>query len=162
MINRIMVTLLALVSLQLNNSALAESNRVYKVSVQAPMQIVYPAVYESLEKARFFVVFEPDIGKNMKRFADKWGENYNKSKLTAIRSMVFCNAWYANAVANVDPDMLALCPLRLGMYEKQGVTVILFARPTVIARQSKAKEILQELEKEVIEAIQQGIKEQRS
>jgi len=158
MIRRMLLALFVLFSLQVNNSVLAENSQVYKFSVQAPMQTVYPAVYESLEKARFFVVFEPDIGKNMQRFADKWGDTYNKNKLTAIRSMVFCNVWYANAVANLDPDMLALCPLRLSLYEKQGVTFILFARPTVIAGQSKAKEILQELEQEVVKAIQQGIK----
>ena len=121
------------------------------------LQAVYPAVYEALEDARFFVVFEPNIGKNLKRFAKKWGDDYNQNKLSNIRSMVFCNVWYANAVSNADPDMLGLCPLRISLYEKQGETVVLFARPTVIAAQSKAKKVLQNVENEVIAAIKTGV-----
>jgi Domain of unknown function DUF302 len=134
----------------------AAENPMYKQVVNQPMAKVYPAVYRALEDARYFVVFEPNIGKNLKRFAEKWGEDYNQNKLSHIRSMVFCNVWYANAVSNLDPDMLGLCPLRISLYEKQGETVVLFARPTVIAAQSKAKEVLQNVEDEVIAAIQAG------
>ncbi len=134
----------------------AESN-VYKQSVKATMEKVYPAVYESLENARFFVVFEPKISDNLQRFAERWGENHNRNKLDSIRSMVFCNAWYANEVSNADPDMLGLCPLRVGLYEKQGVTTVVFARPSVIGEHSKAKDVLLEVEKEIIEAIKNGL-----
>ncbi len=44
---------------------------------------------------------------------------YNRSKLSAIRSMVFCNGWYANQVSNKDPHMLALCPLHMTLIEKE-------------------------------------------
>lgn len=135
----------------------ASETSVFKQTVNASMDKVYPLVYESLENARFYVVFEPQISKNLQRFSEKWGENYNKNKLDSIRSMVFCNGWYANAVSNADPDMLALCPLRLSLYEKQGKTTVLFARPTVIAKDSQAKTVLIEVEKEVIEAIKQGL-----
>ena len=134
------------------------ASNVYKQTVNASMDKVYPAVYKSLENARFYVVFEPDISKSLRRFSEKWGETYNQNKLDSIRSMVFCNGWYANAVSNADPDMLALCPLRVGLYEKQGKTTVVFARPTVIAEDSPAKAVLFEVEKEVIEAIKLGIK----
>lgn len=137
-------------------AAHAAEGNVYKQEIDLPMDKVYPAIYEALENARYSVVFEPNIGKNLKRFAEKWGDDYNRNGLTGIRSMVFCNVWYANAVSNADPDMLGLCPLRISLYEKQGKTVVLFARPTVIAGQSKAKAILQDLEEEVIAAIQAG------
>lgn len=144
------------VSLIFNVNVIA--GNVYKQTVNAGIEKVYPAVYESLENARFYVVFEPDISKNLRRFSEKWGDTYNQNKLDSIRSMVFCNGWYANAVSNADPDMLALCPLRIGLYEKQGKTTVLFAKPTVIAEKSAAKPILLEVEKEVIDAIKQGIK----
>jgi uncharacterized protein (DUF302 family) len=134
----------------------AAAGGMYKQVVDLPMDKAYPAIYEALEAARFGVVFEPNIGKNLHRFAEKWGDDYNRNDLTSIRSMVFCHVWYANAVSNADPDMLGLCPLRVGLYEKQGKTVVLFARPTVIAAQSNARAILQKVEDEVIAAIQSG------
>jgi len=155
MIRLYMIVLLTIV-VQVN--VFASDSNVYRQSVNAPMEKVYPLVYESLENARFYVVFEPNISKNLQRFSEKWGKNYNQSDLSSIRSMVFCNAWYANAVSNADPDMLALCPLRIGLYEKKGKTTVVFAKPTVIAEHSPAIKILQEVEAEVIKAIEQGIK----
>lgn len=138
------------------NVAVAESG-VYKQTVNQPMEKVYPAIYKALEDARFYVVFEPFISKNISRFAEKWGEDYNQNKLDGIRSMVFCNGWYANKVSNVDPDMLALCPLSLSLYEKSENTTIVFARPTVFGGQSKAKSVLQEIEEAVTSAIKAGV-----
>ncbi len=152
-----MKVMLLSLSVLITWGAQAAERGMYKQEVNRPIDAVYPAVYKALEDARFFVVFEPNIGKNISRFADKWGDDYNQNKLSSIRSMVFCNGWYANAVSNADPDMLGLCPLRIGLYEKQGKTVVLFARPTVIAAQSKARDILQKVEDEVTAAIQAGV-----
>lgn len=153
MIKKLIASVLLLMSLTGAARAEVAENSVYKHTVSEKMDKVYPLVYETLENARFFVVFEPQISKNLQRFAEKWGKNHNKNQLTSIRSMVFCNAWYANAVSNLDPDMLALCPLRISLYEKQGRTTVLFARPTVIAAKSAAKPVLQELEDEIISAV---------
>jgi len=133
------------------------NSTVFEFSVDRPMDEVYDNVYKSLEDARLYVVFEPDIGKNLSGFADRWGDQYNRNRLTAIRSMVFCNGWYANQVSNLDSRMLAFCPLHLTLIEKDGRTTALFARPTVIAADSPAREILAELEHEVIAAIKKGM-----
>lgn len=131
---------------------------VYRQQVDKPIKEVYSSVYKSLEDARFFVVFEPDIGANLTRFSEKWGDNYNKNNLTAIRSMVFCNPWYANQVSNLDPDMLGFCPLHVSLIECDGKSIVLFNRPSVIAKNSPARELLLTIEAEVIEAIQQGMR----
>ncbi|MGD8582581.1 MAG: DUF302 domain-containing protein [Gammaproteobacteria bacterium] len=130
---------------------------VFEISVNKPMAEVYDKVYKSLEDNRFYVVFEPNIGSNLAGFAERWGDDYNRNELGAIRSMVFCNAWYANQVSNKDTAMLALCPMHMTLIEKQGVTTALFARPTVIAADSPARDILAELENEVIAAIRQAM-----
>lgn len=136
----------------------AEENRaVYRQQVDKPVVDVYDSVYKSLEEARFFVVFEPDIGANLARFSEKWGEDYNRNNISAIRSMVFCNGWYANKVSNLDPDMLGFCPLHLTLTEHAGKTTVLFNRPSVIAQNSPAKALLVEIEAEVISAIQKGL-----
>lgn len=114
---------------------------------------VYDTVYSSLEENRFYVVFEPNIQKNLASFADKWGEDYNRNRLEGIRAMVFCNAWYANAVSNADPDMLALCPLHITLIQTDGTTRILFANPEYLARDSDALPVIRELKADVARAL---------
>ena len=103
------------------------------------------------------MVFEANLGKNLSHFAQRWGKDYNKNKLDEIRSMVFCNAWYANRVSNADPSMLALCPLHITLTHKQGVTEMLFIRPSQVAKNSPAKKIATELENDVIKTIERII-----
>jgi len=135
-----------------------ESNQtVYMQQVDKPLSSVYDKLYKSLEDARFFVVFEPNIGKNLARFSDKWGDDYNRNNISAIQSMVFCNGWYANKVSNLDPDMLGFCPLHLTLYERDGKTTVLFNRPGTMVQNTPAKDLLIKIENEVIEAIQQGL-----
>ncbi len=129
---------------------------VYKHTIDKPVSAVYDGIYKSLEEARFFVVFEPDIGMNLKRYSKKWGDDYNQNKLTEIRSMVFCNGWYANQVSNKDPDMLVFCPLHISLIERDSKTTVLFNRPSVMAVNSPAQALLRKIELDVIAAIKQG------
>ncbi|HHJ35186.1 MAG TPA: DUF302 domain-containing protein [Gammaproteobacteria bacterium] len=135
----------------------AKNTAVYSQTVEKPVSAVYDAVYKSLEDARFFVVFEPDIGANLARFSDKWGEDYNRNNISVIRSMVFCNGWYANKVSNLDPNMLGFCPLHLTLIERDGKTTVLFNRPSTIAQDSAARELFIKIESEVIEAVRAGL-----
>lgn len=130
---------------------------VFQKTADVPMDVAYKRVYQQLEENRFYVVFEPNIGSNISGFAERWGEDYNRNGLTGIRSMVFCNGWYANAVGNADPSMLALCPLHVTLTEKGGKTTVLFIRPTVIAAGSPALEVASEIESQVINALEQAL-----
>ena len=131
---------------------------VYSAATEAPLDEVYTSVYAALEENRFFVVFEANMGRTLSRFAEDWGEDYNRNKLKGIRSMVVCNAWYTNQVSNKDPSMLSLCPLTVTLIHKEGVTTVLFARPSVIAQGSPAQSILMEVEQDLIAAINEGLK----
>ena len=135
-----------------------QNSGVYIKQVDKPLSEVYDNVYKSLEEARFFVVFEPNIGANLASFSKKWGDDYNQNNISEIRSMVFCNGWYANKVSNLDPNMLGFCPLHITLIEREGKTTVLFNRPGIIAQNSPAKELLLTIESEVIEAIQLGVK----
>lgn len=138
-------------------AATGNESRVYKKTVKADFSATYKKVFNSLENNGYFVVFEPNIGKNLSHFEQRWGKDYNKNELEAIRSMVFCNAWYANEVSNLDPDMMALCPLHITLTHKKGITAILFVRPSQVAVHSPAKGIAEELEQDVIRAIEEGL-----
>jgi uncharacterized protein (DUF302 family) len=148
------ILLLASMSL---SAAPAGMPGVYEWRVDADLETVYEKVYNSLEKNRFFVVFEPDIGRNLAAFAERWGDDYNRNALTGIRSMVFCNAWYANQVSNLEPRLLALCPLHLTLYQMADTTHVVFARPMVLANDTLAAELVTELEVDVVKAVQEGI-----
>lgn len=151
------ITLIFLMLPAVPSLADKNSQSVYLQQVDKPLSAVYDKLYKSLEDARFFVVFEPDIGANLAHFSDKWGDDYNRNNISSIRSMVFCNGWYANKVSNLDPDMLGFCPLHLTLYERDAKTTVLFNRPGTMAQESPAKELLIKIENEVIEAIKQGL-----
>ena len=144
-----------LISFSFATTLLAGNPALYKKTIDKPLSAAYDSVYAALEANHFYVVFEANIGKNMAGFSDRWGKQYNTNKLTAIRSMVFCNVVYANRVANADPDMLALCPLSATFIEKDGKTTIFFVRPTSMAKDSKALPVLREVEKKVTAAMDQ-------
>ncbi len=130
---------------------------VYVRKVKAPLNQIYKRVFTSLENNGYFVIVEPNIGRNLAHFASRWGKDYNRNKLEGIRSMVFCNGWYANQVSNADPDMLALCPLHITLVHKAGETRILFVRPSQVAFDSPARAVALELEQDVIRTIEEGL-----
>ena len=147
-----------LLSVLLSGAAWAELPGVLQWEVDRDMETTYKAVYESLEESRFFVVFEPDIGRNISSFAERWGEDYNRSGLSSIRSMVFCNAWYTNQISNRDPGLLAMCPLHVTLYQQGETTHVVFVRPTHAGQGSgDAMPLLEELEVDVSKAIEAGI-----
>ena len=143
--------------LLLTDMARAEQPGVLHWQLDQDLETVYGHVYRSLEEKRFFVIFEPNIGRNLAGFSERWGEDYNRSKLTGIRSMVFCNPWYVNQVSNLDPEMLALCPLHISLYEKDGSTHVVFVRLSHVGEGSPAKPLLMELEEALSAAIESGI-----
>jgi len=138
-------------------TVLAEAPAIMRLDAKAPMEQTYQAVSAALEEVRFWVVFEADLGASMAGFAERWGEDLNRNALDGIRSMVVCNAWYANQVSNADPDLLALCPLRINLVEKDGITRVLFARPTVIAAGSPGIAVIEEIEQVISTALRAGV-----
>ncbi|MGB1110060.1 MAG: DUF302 domain-containing protein [Gammaproteobacteria bacterium] len=134
-------------------SLLQAESGLWTTTIKQPMEQVYPVVYKALEDNRFFVVLEPDMGSRMANFAERWGEDYNRNQLDGIRSMVFCNIWWTNRMANTHPHMLGLCPLSISLYEKGGETTLVLPRPSALAAgsaggdeaMSAAKELEQEL-----------------
>lgn len=144
----------------LSQLAVADS-RILVWNIDKDLETSYATIYKALEDNRFFVVFEPDIQRNLSGFAERWGDNYNRNKLQGIRAMVFCNVWYTNEISNADPDMLAMCPLHLTLIQQQGSTRVLFIRPTAVAAGSNALAIAKELEQDVSKAMDEAVNELR-
>lgn len=129
---------------------------VFVHKVKGKMNVVYKSLFTKLENNGYYVIFEPNIGRNLAHFAKRWGKDYNKNKLDSIRSMVFCNGWYANKISNEDPNMLALCPLHVTLTHKDKITSILFVKPGVVSQGSAANSVALELEQDVIRIIKES------
>ena len=114
-----------------------------------PADKVYDRVYQALEEAKFWVVFEADMGSRMEKLGPDWGSDYNKNKLTFIKSMVFCNLSWTNQLANADPELLGLCPLHLTIYAYNGRTAIVWPRTSVMAQGSTGQDRALALEGEL-------------
>ena len=150
--------IITIVLLGVLSTSFADSPMIYEKRVKADPEKTYKQVFNALENNGYYVVFEPNIGKNLAHFKKRWGKDYNKNNLESIRSMVFCNGWYANQVSNADPQMLALCPLHISLVHKDGVTRILFVRPSLVATGSPAEKVALELEQDVIRTIEGAIR----
>ena len=130
---------------------------IYSHSVAMPLDEAYAAVYAGLEEQRFWVVFEADMGKRMASMAERFGEEYNRQGLSGIKSMVFCNIGWTNRMASVDPELLALCPLHMTLFEKDGRTTVTFPRPSEIAVGSIGVHAATELEQELIGVVEKAL-----
>jgi hypothetical protein len=133
--------------------ALAGPAGVNSLTVEAPADEVYDRVHQALEGAKFWVVFEADMGSRMEQFAADWGAEYNINKLTFIKSMVFCSLPWTNRMANADPDLLALCPLHLTIYARGGQTSVVWPRLSAMAEGSPGHDAAQALDQEISDLI---------
>lgn len=129
---------------------------VYTKTFDESMDVLYPKVMASFKKAHLMVASEINILEKFKEagLPKKFGENFNTNNLTAIKAIIACNGWFGNEVANTDPEMMAFCPVRVTLVEKEGKTSVMYVRASVAPKDSKAYEILQKLEAKVISAIE--------
>jgi len=131
-----------------------EAGPVLEFKVKQPFDEAYQALYAALEEARFYVIFEANIGQNLARHAGRWGENYNRNRFEHMKSMLICNPWYANQALNLDPRFMAMCPLSVGVIYKQGITTVYFKRLDNVAGSSAADDLLWEVENTIVSAIE--------
>jgi uncharacterized protein (DUF302 family) len=140
-----------------SSEAAADPVGVLELTSDRPIDEVYSGLCQALEDRKFWVVFESDMGQRMAKFADRWGEDYNRNGLESVRSLVFCNVWWTNRIANADPDLLGLCPLHLSLCAKDGKTVVLLPRLSAMAEGSSGKEAAWELEAELRKMVESAL-----
>jgi hypothetical protein len=129
------------------------------IRLQTPLQVdaAYDRIYKALEAERFWVVHEANLGEQFARNAQKWGVDYNRNRLGAVRAMVFSNIEWANTLANAEPDLLALWPLHLVIYERGGLSLVVLPRLSAMATGSPGESRARELEAEVRRILQQAL-----
>jgi hypothetical protein len=153
---RLLPGLLLLLILPL--TAAAGPAGVLRLTSDQPIEAVYDRLYKALEAEKFWVVFEADMGQRMAKMAERWGEDYNRSGLDAVKSLVFCNLWWTNRLANADPDLLGLCPLHATLYVKEGMTVVVMPAIGAMAEGSPGAGAARELEAELTAIVGAALK----
>lgn len=131
-------------------------------SVTADADGVQRALEDSLARQGFGILLRANMGATLATYADTLGEDYNRSGLEEIRSLSFCNPKFANEAANVDPNALALCPLRVTILQKDGKSTILFAPPSHSLPGTAAIDTIQTVEAMVQTAIAEAVEAARS
>ena len=132
------------------------STNVYKVTYNSSMDTIEKNLLNHFKSSKLVVPWKMDILEEFKKkgLDKKFGKKFNTSNLTSVRTIVACNGKFGNMIMNTDPDMMAYCPIRLTLVEKDGKTTVLFVRPSSAPRDSKAYKILVKLEKKVIKDIE--------
>ncbi len=128
----------------------------YKLTLNQKSSVVYPKLLDALDAHYLIVVSQIDILDKFKHagLPKKFGKNFNTNNLTAIKAVIACNGGFGNAIANTDPYMMGLCPVRITLIEKEGKTTILFVKPSQVAAGSKALEVIKKLEAKVIASLE--------
>jgi len=130
---------------------------VLRLQTQLQADAVYDRIYKALEAARFWVVHEANLGERMADNADQWGADYNRNRLGTVRALAFGNLEWTNAIANADPDLLALYPLHLTVFERDGTSYIVLPRLSVMAKGSPGEGRATELEAEVRRILERAL-----
>ncbi|MCW8894925.1 MAG: DUF302 domain-containing protein [Sulfurimonas sp.] len=134
----------------------APDTNVYTVSYKADMDTVEKNILSHFKSVKLVVTYKLDILEEFKHkgLDKKFGAEFNKNKLTSVRTMIICNGKFGNMIMNTDPSMMAYCPVRLTLVEKDGKTQVLFVRPSSAPKSSKAYGALVKLEQKVVGAIE--------
>ena len=138
-------------------TAISIQKTVHQRKVSSPAVEVYNKLFNALENNAYFVIHEPDTGKTLARFSQRWGKDYNKNGIKYYRSIVFCNAEYANTITNADPTMALICPQHVTIIQIKNITKILYALPGVTAQNSKAVSVINTMEEEIIQIIDEAV-----
>ena len=138
-------------------SAVGDAGGILRIETPLQVEAASERVYKALEQARFWVVHEVDLGERMARQAGAWGANYNRSRVDAVRVLAFGNLEWANGLANADPDLFALYPLHLAVYERGGTSVLVWPRLAGIAAGTPGEMRARELDGEVRRIIEEAL-----
>ena len=151
MFKKILLTLTLVFS-----TSLFAGSAIYKVSVNEDFRSALHSIKKTLEDQNLYIISKADISGTLERMKGKLGKAYNKRGYEVAKSIIFCNPFYANDVMNEDPDMMALCPLKIMLMTKKGKTTALFVLPSKLAGNSPSKKTLIEVENKVKKALKKA------
>ncbi|MFA6761189.1 MAG: DUF302 domain-containing protein [Sulfuricurvum sp.] len=143
----------------LSLSLWANDSSVFEASYKTPIDKVLKNILTQFEKDGLVVAWQLDILEEFKQkgLDKKFGAEFNKNNLSSVKTLVACNGKFGNDIMNADPAMMAYCPIRVTLTEKDGVTTVLYVRPSSAPKSTPAYEALKALESKVTKSIEDSM-----
>jgi len=144
-----------LIVLSILYSTILCASEVYKKEISLPIEIYYPKLIKAIKANHMNVLYELNLLEKFKAsgYDKKFGSEFNKSHLKAVKTLLLCNGYVGNQVSNIDPDMMVLCPLRLTLISTAAGTRVVFVKSSHLATSPKIKQLLATLDDILIHTI---------
>ena len=145
---------LIIIMLMLSSTHLCASN-IYQKNVDLPIEKYYPKLKAAIQSNHMNILYELDLLEKFKKsgYVEKFGEDFNRNHLKSVKTLLLCNGYVGNQISNIDPDMMALCPIRLTLISKASGTKVVFMKSSHLARSKKIKQLLATLDEILIHTI---------
>jgi len=127
----------------------------YTKVIYEPIETYYPKFKAAIKKNHMNVLYELDLIKQFKDkgYPAKFGKEFNTNKLDGVKTVLVCNGYVGNQVSNIDPIMMALCPIRVTLIKEGGRTTVVFLKHSSVSAPKKIKDLLITLDNVIINTI---------
>lgn len=132
------------------------ASELYTKVVYDSLENYYPKLLKAISDNKMNVLYEMDLIKQFKDkgYEERFGKDFNKNNLQSIKTLLICNGYVGNQVSNIDPAMMALCPIKLTVVQEANKKLIVtFLRHDSIEISKEVKELLTTLDKILINTI---------
>ncbi len=120
----------------------------YTKVIYEPLESYYPKLKKAIDENHMNILYEMDLIKQFKDegYSEKFGKDFNKNNLQGVKTLLICNGYVGNQVSNLDPKMMALCPIRLTIIEENKKLTVTFLRHDTIETSKEIKSLLTKLD----------------
>jgi len=131
------------------------ASEIYKKEISLPIEKYYPKLKKAIRANHMNILYELDLLKKFKKsgYAKRFGKDFNKNHLKAVKTLLLCNGYVGNQISNIDPDMMALCPIRLTVISMASGTQVVFIKSDDLAKSRKVQRLLATLDEILIHTI---------
>ena len=131
------------------------AGEIYTKEISLPIEKYYPKLKKAITSNHMNILYEIDLLKKFKKsgYLEKFGEDFNKNHLKAVKTVLLCNGYVGNQISNIDPDMMALCPIRLTVISTASGTRVVFVKSDHLAKSRKVQRLLATLDEILIHTI---------
>ena len=131
------------------------ANEIYTKEIDLPIEKYYPKLQEAIKTNHMNILYELNLLEKFKKagYAKRFGKDFNKNHLKAVKTVLICNGYVGNLISNIDPDMMTLCPLRLTLISRAWGTKVVFLKSSHLAASKKVKQLLSTLDDILIHTI---------
>jgi len=135
------------------------ADNIYTKEVNEPFSTYFPKLKAAIQKNHMNIIYEIDLIEKFKKsgYDKKFGADFNRNKLDKVVTLLLCNGYVGNQVSNIDPRMMALCPIRITVIKKGDKTEVVFLKSADTTDNRQVKELLATLDTILIHTIDLGL-----